>query len=197
MTIWNNNILDDQCESKTVVSSENYSSGPHGHFMFYTIVFWLTLMFSKETGHENVAQKAHSKLKIGKYYVVALGCQKQFWIWHRPVISTIETTLTFSGFKLGVRLDSDTVALSWSHICFEQRAASMALGVFGCVYTWVYTAREDAGSVWVCPCPLICSLFGSLASIWTKVDITTKEPCYAPSSTKLDSFWANWCCVHQ
>ena len=76
MTIWNNNILDDKCESKTVVSSENYSSGPNAHFMFYTIIFWLTLLFSKDTGHENVPEKAHSKLKIGKYYVVALGCQK-------------------------------------------------------------------------------------------------------------------------
>ena len=78
-----------------------------------------------------------------------LCVKNQFWIWHRPVISTIETTLTFSGFKLWVRLDSDTVALSWSHICFEQRAASMALGVFGCLYTWLYTAREDVGPVWV------------------------------------------------
>ena len=141
-------------------------------------------------------------LKLGNTMLLHLCVQNQFWIWHRPVISTIETTLTFSGFKLGVRLDSDTVALSWSHICFKQRAASMALGVFGWVYTWVYTAREDAGLVWVWPCPLICSFFGSLASIWTKADITTKEPCYAPSSTKLvplqmlESFWVYWCCVH-
>ena len=142
------------------------------------------------------------RLKLGNTRLLHLCVKKLFWIWHRPVISTSGTTLTFSGFKLGVRLDSDTVAPSWSHICFEQRAASMALGVFGWVYTWVYTAREDVGPVWVCPCPLICSFFGFFTSILTKVNITTKEPCYAPSSTKpvplqmLESFWANWCCVH-
>ena len=73
----------------------------------------------------------------------------------------------------------------------------MALGVFGWVYTWVYTAREDVGPVWV-----HVRLFVAFLGPWrqfgqTKVNKTTKESCYAPSSTKLvplqmlESFWAN------